>query len=186
MAGVLVARGWPGLAGAGPRAAPAAPKTDWLQFGFSPDKRANNPSETVLNPGNVGQLKSLFNVSLPDAPDGAPVLLADVSTLGGVRDVAYVKGEHGHLWAFDAHTGEQLWLVNLNNGCTGCFDNSSPAIGPDRQFIYAGGVDGKVHQLRGGDGTEVNGGGRPEGSSPPRTSRRKPKISLALARGTAE
>jgi hypothetical protein len=186
VAAALVAMGLSGTAGAGTRAAAPAAKVDWLQFGFSPDKRANNPAETTLNPGNVGQLRSLFNVSLPDAPDGAPVVLTDVTTPKGVRDVAYVKGEHGHLWAFDAHTGEQIWLVNLNNGCTGCFDNSSPAIGPDRQFIYAGGFDGKVHKLRVGDGTEVTGGGWPEVSTTPMTSGSKQKFSMALSWATAK
>ena len=182
----LAAVSLPSFAGStAPTVKPAATKVDWLQFGFSPDKRADNPSETILNPGNVGQLKPLFNVTLPDAPDGAPVLLTDVSTPMGVRDVAYVKGEHGHLWAFDAHTGQQIWLKNLNNGCTGCFDNSSPAIGPDRQFIYAGGFDGKVHKLRVDDGSEVTGGGWPEVSTTPMTGGSKQKFSMALSWGTA-
>jgi hypothetical protein len=174
----------PGHAGTAPK--PAAGKTDWLQFAYSPDKRANNPSETILTPANVGQLKPLFNVSLPDAPDGAPVLLTDVSTPLGVRDVAYVKGEHGHLWALDAHTGAQIWLKNLNNGCTGCYDNSAPAIGPDRQFIYAGGFDGKVHKLRVGDGSEVTGGGWPEVSTTPMTGGSHQKFSMELAWATAK
>ena len=166
-----------------PADAPA--KVNWLQFAFSPDKRANNPAENVLNPGNVGQLKPLFNVSLPDAPDGAPLLLTDISTPLGVRDVAYVKGEHGHLWALDAHTGQQIWLKNLNNGCTGCYDNSAPAIGPDRAYIYAGGFDGKVHKIQVGDGTEVTTGGWPEVSSTPITSGSKQKFSMELAWATA-
>jgi outer membrane protein assembly factor BamB len=159
--------------------------TDWLQFAFSPDKRADNTQEHILNPGNVGRLQTLFNVTLPDAPDGAPVLLTNVTTPMGARDVAYVKGEHGHLWAFDARTGQQIWMRNLNNGCTGCFDNSAPAIGPDRQFIYAGGFDGKVHKLRIGDGSEVTGGGWPEVSTTPMTGGSRQKFSMELAWATA-
>ncbi len=175
VAGVLVGAGLPGQAGVGalgipPTARTPAPgRVDWLQFAYSPDKRANNPDEKTLTPANVGRLVPLFNVALPDAPDGAPVLLTGVGTRRGVRDVVYVKGEHGHLFALDAHTGEELWQHNLNTTCHACYDNSAPAIGPDRQYIYAGGSDGKIHKLRVGDGTEVFEQGWPQVSERPMT-----------------
>ncbi|PZR97084.1 MAG: hypothetical protein DLM69_10230, partial [Candidatus Chloroheliales bacterium] len=39
---------------------------DWPQFGFDPQHSGNNPSETVINASNVGQLARLFQVTLPD------------------------------------------------------------------------------------------------------------------------
>ena len=190
-AGVLVAVGLPGQAGIGalgipPTARTAAPgKVDWLQFAFSPDKRADNPDEHRLTPANVGKLRPLFNVALPDAPDGAPVLLTDVGTRLGSRDVVYVKGEHGHLWALDAHTGQEIWVRNLNVTCHACYDNSAPAIGPDRQYVYAGGADGKIHKLRVGDGVEDFEQNWPQVSALPMTPGRY-KFSMELAWATAQ
>ena len=173
----------------GPGAAPpvrtAATGTDWLQFAFSPDKRANNTAESILTPANVGGLRQQFNVPLPDAPDGAPLLLTNVSTPLGTRDVAYIKGEHGHLWAFDAHSGAQIWMRNLDNGFPKSYDNSAPAIGPDRQHIYVGGFDGKIHKLRVGDGSEVTGGGWPQVSSRPANGGSGQKFSMQLSWATA-
>jgi outer membrane protein assembly factor BamB len=189
-AAVLVAAGLPGQAGVGdlglpPTATTAAPgKVDWLQFAFSPDKRAVNPYEKVLTPATVGKLRPLFTVPLPDAPDGAPVLLTDVGTRLGTRDVVYVKGEHGHLWALDAHTGAEIWQHNLNVTCHACYDNSAPAIGPDRQYIYAGGSDGKIHKLRVGDGTEIFEQNWPQVSALPMTPGRY-KFSMELSWATA-
>jgi hypothetical protein len=144
----------------GPTAAAPSPvaKYDWLQFGFDAAKSANNTAETTVNLSNVGKLKQLFKVALPDNADGAPVYLSDVATPGGVKDVVYVQGMHGYLVALDAHTGATVWSKNYGPGGT---SNSAPAIGPDRQFIYANTNDGKVHKVRVGDGTEVTAGGWP-------------------------
>ena len=54
----------------------AAASYDWPQFAFDAAKSANNTLETTVNLGNVNGLKQLFKLSLPDAPDGAPVLLS--------------------------------------------------------------------------------------------------------------
>jgi hypothetical protein len=43
-----------------------------------------------------------------------------------------------------------------------CFTESSPAIDPNRLYVYAYGVDGFVHKYQVGDGTEIVGGGWPE------------------------
>src|SRR5262249_10938717 len=155
-------------------------KVDWLQFAFSPDKRAVNPYEKVLTPATVGGLKQLFTVPLSDAPDGAPVLLTDVGTRVGVKDVVYVKGEHGHLWALDAHTGQEIGQHTLTLPCHACYDNSAPAIGPDRQYVYAGGSDGKIHKLRVGDGVEDFEQNWPQVSALPMTPG-KYKFSMELA-----
>jgi hypothetical protein len=139
-------------------AKPAAAKYDWLQFGFDSAKSANNTLESTVNAGNVGKLKQLFKVALPDAPDGAPVYLSDVTTPGGVKDLVYVQGEHGHLLALDGHSGATVWSANFAGSG---ISNSAPAIDPGRQYIYLNANDGKVHKVRVGDGTEVTGGGWP-------------------------
>jgi outer membrane protein assembly factor BamB len=142
-----------------PQSAHSAPaRYDWPQFAFDPAKSANDTAESTVNTGNVKNLKRLFKVSLPDAPDGAPVYLHDVTTPKGVKDVVYVQGEHGHLIALDGRTGATIWSRNFGPGG---ISNSSPAIDPTRKFIYINANDGKVHKVNVGSGAEVKTGGWP-------------------------
>src|SRR5256886_12384632 len=142
--------------------AQAAPKPvtkyDWPQFALDPGKSANDTAESTVNLGNVKNLKQLFKVALPDAPDGSPVFLHDVTTPKGVKDLVYVQGEHGHLIAMDGRTGATVWSDSFGPGG---ISNSSPAIDPTRKFIYLNANDGKVHKVNVGDGTEVKTGGWP-------------------------
>ena len=134
---------------------------DWLQFEFNPEKTGDNTSESIVNASNVSGLKLLFDVALPgaDNPDGAPVLLTGVTTPSGVKDLVFVQGEHGHLTAFDAHTGATVWSRGAITGTS--YGNTAPAIDPNRQFIYYSGNDGMAHKINVGDGTEVTSGGWP-------------------------
>jgi len=148
-------------------AAPAA-ATDWLQFGFDPSHRGVNPAEKTLSPANVSQLTLLYSTALPGRAEGAPVLLTQVSTPSGVKDVLYLTLNTGTLIALDAATGSPLWSqhpANVNacaNDAMPCFTSSSPAIDPNRQFVYSYALDGYVHKYAVGDGTEINGGGWPQ------------------------
>jgi hypothetical protein len=149
-------------------------KYNWLQFGFLPDKTANNTVETNITLSNVGNLQPLFLASLSNNADGAPVLLTGVSTPGGVRDLLFVFAEQGYTTAFDANTGAQVWTDNFSVGaadsggppypgfCAGHTSNTSPAIDPNGLYVYTFGMDGNVHKLNVGDGSEVTGGGWPE------------------------
>src|SRR2546430_2005821 len=137
-AAVLVAA----LAPEGAQAAPkAATKYDWPQFAFDAGKSADNLAESTVNLSNVSGLKQRFKVALPDAPDGSPVYLSDVTTPKGVKDLVYVQGEHGRLIAFDGATGATVWSDNFGPGG---ISNSSPAIDPNRQFIYINANNGKT------------------------------------------
>ncbi len=43
-----------------------------------------------------------------------------------------------------------------------CFTTSSPAVDPNRQFVYSYGLDGAVHKYAVGTGEEITGAGWPE------------------------
>ncbi len=147
------------LAHAAPEPAPKpAAKYDWPQFALDAGKSANDTAESTVTLANVKNLKQLFKVALPDAPDGSPVYLHDVTTPMGVKDVVYVQGEHGHLMAFDGHSGAKIWSDSFGPGG---ISNSSPAVEPSRKFIYINANDAKVHKVQVGDGKEVKTGGWP-------------------------
>lgn len=148
-------------------AAPAA-ATDWLQFGFDASHSGVNPDETLLTRDDVGQLGLLYSTPLPARAEGAPVLLTAVATPGGSRDVLFLTLGNGSLIALDAADGSVLWsrAPASPNACvlddTPCFTSSSPAIDPNRQFVYSYALDGYVHKYQVGDGTEIVEAGWPE------------------------
>jgi outer membrane protein assembly factor BamB len=117
-------------------------------------------------------LQMLFQVSVPGIADGAPVYLSNVSTASGLRDVIFVTTRDGRIAALDAHSGVLLWskqygpsgcLINHNPSRNEpCYTTSSPAIDPNRMFVYSYGLDGYVHKYSVGDGTEIVTGGWPE------------------------
>jgi outer membrane protein assembly factor BamB len=169
-------------------AVPAA-ATDWLQFGFDASHSGVNPHETALTPQTVADLKLKYSATLPGRVEGAPVYLAGVETPAGVRDMLYVTLRNGTLVAVDAPSGDVLWSRSTPDPdpCVieafPCFTTSSPAIDPNRQFVYNYALDGRVHKYRVGDGEEVTGAGWPQLAS------LKPDVeaaSSALAFATAQ
>src|SRR5882724_4479887 len=150
---VLFGQGRPLLA----QSAPAP--YDWLQMNGDPQHSGNNTQETVLGPTNVASLQLLFQVSLPTSADGAPVALSAVATPSGMRNLLFSTTKLGHILALDADTGAVVWShVNSGMGST----NASPAIDPNRAYVYSYGLDGYVHKYQVGDGTEILTGGWPE------------------------
>src|SRR5580698_5097559 len=137
----------------------ASAKYNWLQFGGDSRHGNNNTMESTITAQNVGQLTKLFQVSLPETIEGAPVVLTNVSTSSGVHDVAYMTTRSGYIVAMDAYTGQTLWSAepaNMN------ITMSSPAIDPALTYVYSAGLDGYIHKYAVGTGAEVTTGGWPE------------------------
>ena len=168
-------------------ATPAA-ATDWLQFGFDASHSGVNPAETALSPANVSQLQLLYSATLPGPVEGAPVLLTSVSTPFGTKDVLYLTTDNGTLIALDAATGTLLWSKYPadTHSCaiqaSPCFTTSSPALDPDRLFVYSYALDGRVHKYHVGDGSEVTDGGWPQlASAKPDVEAESSALSFATA-----
>jgi hypothetical protein len=150
-------------------AIPSAQAYDWLQFGGNPQHSGNNTAETILNPGNVAALIQRFQATLPAIADGTSVFLEAVNTPGGVRNLLFVTTQNGSIVALDAQSGATVWShqygpngCKINNGSSDCYTTSSPAIDPNRQYVYSYGLDGNVHKYQVGDGTEIITGGWPQ------------------------
>lgn len=142
---------------------------DWLQLGGNGQHSGNNLQETRISPANVATLARRFQVSLPGAADGAPAVLEHVLISGVMTDLLFVLTGDGHLVALNAGTGAVIWTkqhgpggCHVNNGTMPCFTTSSPAVDPNRQYVYAYGLDGFVHKHAVTDGAEVTTGGWPE------------------------
>jgi hypothetical protein len=169
--------------------AAAAPNYDWPQFDGNPQHSGNNVQESTITAGNAQNLQRLFRVSLPSVADGAPAYLSNVSTTMGTKDLVYVTTKDGRIIALDAHSGSQIWeqqygpgTCRINNVNGPCYTTSSPAVDPNRQYVYSYGLDGYVHKYQVGDGTEITGGGWPElATTKPFDEKGSSALSVALA-----
>jgi hypothetical protein len=162
---------------------------DWLQFGGDPTHSENNTQESTLAPSNVANLQLLFRVSLPALADSSPVYLSDVNTSSGVHDLVFINTIDGTVEALDAHTGAQVWLHRSTAPpCTtpqgyGCLTNATPAIDPNRQYIFGVGLDGYAHKYAVGTGAEITGSGWPElVTRKPSVDKLSANLSIATAR----
>lgn len=145
---------------------------DWLQFNGDASHSGNNPYETNLSKSSVGSLQMLFQVTLSGVADGSPVYLSNVNTVTGLHDLIFITTRNGSIAALDAHTGALIWskqygpgtcLINKNQiRNEPCYTTSSPAIDPNRLYVYSYGLDGYVHKYSVGDGAEFLTGGWPE------------------------
>src|ERR1700687_602783 len=142
---------------------------DWLQFGGNPQHSGNNTAETILNPGNIASLLQESQATLPAIADGAPVFLEAVTTPVGVKNLLFVTTRDGRIIALDAQSGATAWSHQygpgaciINNSGAACYTTSSPAIDPNRLYVYSYGLDGYVHKYQVRDGTEIMTGGWPQ------------------------
>jgi outer membrane protein assembly factor BamB len=154
---------------------------DWPQFCGNAQHTCWNTVESELTAANVKGLKKIFEAVLPAATDAQPAFLGYIATGKGNKDLVFINSVYGHLSALDAYSGETVWTKQLGDGH---FQQSGPAVDPDRRYVYGIGRDGFAHKLKVGDGSEVTGGGWPAQVSA--NSGRKPaSLSVATAKSGA-
>jgi outer membrane protein assembly factor BamB len=132
---------------------------DWLQFEQAASEGAAGQQQAVTAE-NVSELRVEWRMHLPGAVDGSPAYLSDAETDAGRTDLLFVNTTAGDLVAFEAHVGRIIWMFDPPAGPR--WTTSSPAVDPNRQFVYTYGLDGYVHKIRIFDGSEVRGDGWPE------------------------
>ncbi len=135
--------------------------TDWLQFGYDVAHSAFNRAETGYS--TAGNLIAFSSVALSTPADSTPVFLGNVATPSGTKDLLFIMSLNGTLLAVDASNGSQVW--SKQPATSTHITTGSPAIDPGLAFVYAYGMDGKVHKYKVGDGTEILTGGWPEVST---------------------
>ncbi len=169
---------------------PASGAYDVLQFNYDAQHSGGDTLETTITKSNVFSLRQTFQVTITGGiADGVPVYLSAVNTPGGVQDLLFLSTVNGYIYALNAHTGARVWSHQYAAGsCTfgnppmTCFSPASPAIDPNRQYVYSYGLDGNIHKYQVGDGTEITGGGWPE----PTTAKNFEKVTTNLSIATAK
>jgi len=142
---------------------------DWLQFDFNPQHNGNDTKEKIISLQNVNMLHTLFKISLPSIADGAPAYLSNVKTSQGNMNMLFVTTKDGHIIGINAANGKTVWShqygtgsYRINNGFSNTYTTSSPAIDPDKKYVYSYGLDGYVHKYQVDNGNEIKGGRWPE------------------------
>lgn len=132
--------------------------TNWLQFGVDAAHSGNNTAE--LGYSTAGNRLAFPAVTLPTYVDSAPIFLGGVATNAGSKDLLFVVSKDGSLLALNSADGTLVWSTQPAG--PGAFTTSAPAIDPGLKFVYAYGLDGKVHKYQVGDGTEILVNGWPQ------------------------
>ena len=129
--------------------------TDWLMYGFNPQRTGENPFESVLTPSTVGGLHLLWSFDLGGVTIMQPVLATGVIVHGSPKDLVYMGAEHGDLYAIDVASGTMVWHRNLGSQQTSCGDmpggvfgvSGSPFLDRANNRMFVVGGDGKMYAL---------------------------------------
>jgi outer membrane protein assembly factor BamB len=149
---------------------------DWLTDGGSPQRTAWQKDEHILNTSNVKNLRILWKLKLDNQSNQMhslfpPLIIDQLRTPGGVKQVAIVAGVSDNIYAIDAEAGTVLWkrhfdyppATNLRPGNDDplCPEGllATPTIGAanaaGQRPVYALAGDGQLHTLNAGDGEEL-------------------------------
>ncbi len=143
---------------------------DWPTWGYDSERTAWNRGETGLSTANVGKLKVKWQVQLPVpvidvvlSTLTAPVVIADVDTAGGKRDMLLILGSNDVLYAIDAASGATLWTRSYPNPvkptkiatwlCPNT-NNATPTIDKARGIVFFLASDGKLRGVSLADGSD--------------------------------
>jgi outer membrane protein assembly factor BamB/serine/threonine protein kinase len=105
--------------------------TDYVAFGFDPQRTHFNPVEQVLSPDTVPHLVPYWVASAGTTVNSSPAV---------VNGIVYVGCDDYKLYAFNARNGTPLWTFT-----TGGRVYSSPGI--NNGIVYFGSSDGKFYAL---------------------------------------
>lgn len=142
---------------------------DWPTFGHDPQRTGWARTERTLSPGNVSALELKWKTQVENQASllgslTAPVAAAGVTTSKGIRDVVFVAGKEGGVFALDAATGELLWdwhpvkyALPTNVGLQGsvyCPNgvNATPTIDVATGVLYTLAENGSLYGLDLGSG----------------------------------
>ena len=153
-----------------------APAADWLTDGGSPQRTAWQKDEHTLSTANVKNLQILWKLQLDNKSDQMhalfpPLILDQLRTPSGVKQVAIVAGVSNNVFGIDVEAGTVLWKRHFdypppgnlrpNNDDPLCPEGllATPTIGPPnaagQRPVYAVAGDGQLHVLNAADGEEL-------------------------------
>jgi len=94
--------------------------SDYLTHGVDPGRTGWMKDEKVFNTTNVPNMKLLWKVKLDAKPRSMhnlfnPLIVQNVTTPQGAREMAVVAGVDDNLFGVDVASGEQMWKLHFDN-----------------------------------------------------------------------
>jgi outer membrane protein assembly factor BamB len=150
---------------------------DWLTDGGNPQRTAWQQDEHILTKENVKDMQILWKIKLDNQPKEmhslfAPLIVDNVRTSDGPKQIVIEAGISDNIYAIDAVTGKLLWQKHfeyppISEGrglragdplCPGG-QTATPVIGPPTpsgtRVAYAMAGNGQVHTLNVANGEEM-------------------------------
>ena len=151
---------------------------EWPTDGGNSQRTNFQPDEKILTKDNVKNLKILWKLKLDNVPHEMhalfpPLIVENVKTANGLKQVAVEAGIDDRLYAIDVENGQILWSKHFQYptperagqpGDPLCPTGQtatpvvSPMNGADARTVYALAGDGKIHSLNVADGEDVGAG----------------------------
>jgi outer membrane protein assembly factor BamB len=156
--------------------AQGAPKANWLMDGYDKERTSWQRHETLLSADTVGGMKLLWKLKLDNQPRQMhnlfpALIVGDVQTARGRRELAIVAGVSDNIYGIDVEQGTQIWKRHFDS----TFDESGaprvyvlcpggltatpvvvPAATPGKYTVYAISWDGRLRTLDAATGEETS------------------------------
>jgi outer membrane protein assembly factor BamB len=150
-------------------------KANWPTDGYDKERTSWQRHETRLRPDTVGGMKLLWKVQLDNQPRQmhnlfAALIVGDVLTAQGPRELAIVAGVSDNIYGIDALTGLQVWKHHFDSTfkdsdssrvyvlCPGGLTATPvvvPSATPGKYTVYAISWDGRLRTLDAATGEET-------------------------------
>jgi outer membrane protein assembly factor BamB len=156
--------------------APPPGKANWLTDGGDPQRSSWQRHETLLSPASVKDMKLIWKLQLDNEAKQLhnlfpPMIVSDVKTAQGLKQIGIVAGVSDNIYGVDLDTGKQLWKRHFDLNWTpptsgrGAYPlcpgglTATPVIGPTKTagkfIVYAISWDGRLRQLDAATGDDV-------------------------------
>ncbi len=164
-----MALAWAAVAGPHAERPPKAPgRANWLTDGGDPQRTSWQRNETLISPASVKGMRLAWKLQLDNQPRQMhslfpPLIVSDVKTPRGPKQMGIVAGVSDNVYGIDLDTGTQVWKRHFESGvdeaagargayvlCPGGL-TATPVVGPGRApgtwIAYVISWDGRLRQL---------------------------------------
>ncbi len=156
--------------------APAPAKANWLTDGGDAQRTSWQRNETLISPASVKGMKLIWKLQLDNKSRQLhnlfpPLIVSDVQTSQGPKQIGIVAGVSDNVYGIDLDTGKQIWKRQFDSTfeepktgrgaytlCPGGLTATPivvPTSTPGKYSVYAISWDGRLRQLDAATGEDL-------------------------------
>ena len=104
--------------------APAPAKANWLTDGGDPQRTSWQRNETLISPASVKDMKLIWKLQLDNKSRQLhnlfpPLIVSDVQTSQGPKQIGIVAGVSDNVYGIDLDAGKQIWKRQFDSHVRG-------------------------------------------------------------------